>query len=113
MASFCAGCGAPLPLGARFCTACEKPVNEGGEAFSGTARPLFGRLIRPLAGRKLAGVCRGLANEYGWDVTLIRVIAVLLTVLIFPVGLVGYLILWMMMPEEAVTHPTNGLDTAI
>ena len=49
-----------------------------------------GPLTRPRAGRKLAGVCQGLANQYSWDVTLTRVIAVLLAVLVFPVGLLAY-----------------------
>ncbi len=56
--------------------------------------------MRPLAGRKLAGVCQGLANQYGWDVTLIRVIAVLLAVVAFPIGFVAYLVFWLMVPEQ-------------
>jgi phage shock protein C len=71
-------------------------------------------LTRPRAGRKLAGVCQGLANQYRWDVTLIRVIAVLLSVLVFPVGLLAYGLLWMMMPEEPLALPpaTTNLDIA-
>jgi phage shock protein C len=112
MASYCASCGVPLSAGAHFCSACGKAVNDSGAVGeAGTARPL-GRLRRPLAGRKVAGVCRGLANQYGWDVTLIRVIAVLLTVLTFPVGLVAYLVLWMMMPEEPVSQTATNLETA-
>ena len=45
-------------------------------------------------------MCQGLANQYGWDVTLIRVITVLLAVFTFPVGLIAYLLLWLMVPEE-------------
>ena len=99
MASFCAGCGSSLPGGARFCSSCGKAVTEPGPIGSSGPIPP-GLLMRPRAGRKLAGVCQGLANQYRWDVTLTRVIAVLLAVLVFPVGLLAYALLWMMMPEE-------------
>jgi phage shock protein C len=69
--------------------------------------------MRPIAGRKLAGVCLGLANQYGWDVTLTRVIAVLLALGLFPFGLIAYLLMWLMVPEEPRTiPPTTHLDTA-
>jgi phage shock protein C len=70
--------------------------------------------VRPRAGRKLAGVCQGLANQYGWDVTLTRVIAVVLAIFVFPIGLIAYGLLWLMMPEEALALPptTHHLDTA-
>jgi phage shock protein C len=74
---------------------------------------LSGRLIRPLAGRKVAGVCQGLADRYGWDVTLTRVIAVLLAVGIFPFGLLAYLLLWVLVPQEPrILPPATHLDTA-
>jgi phage shock protein C len=109
MALFCSGCGQSLGVEARFCSACGKPVREGvGPA---TAR---GPLVRPLAGKKIAGVCQGFANQYGWDVTLTRVIAALITIATFPLGLVVYLLLWVIVPQEpqtavAVTHlnPTS------
>src|SRR5258708_23543667 len=102
MASYCSACGVLLPGGARFCSPCGKavpqPVGDGGSDWSRLS-------VRPRAGRKLAGVCQGLANQYGWDVTLTRVIAVLLAVLVFPVGLLGYGLLWLMMPEEPLVLP--------
>jgi phage shock protein PspC (stress-responsive transcriptional regulator) len=111
MASYCSACGVPLPAGARFCSACGKAVTQPGVVGAGSD---WSRLsVRPRAGRKIAGVCRGLANQYGWDVTVTRVIAVLLAVLLFPVGLLGYGLLWLMMPEEPlVLATTTHLDTA-
>jgi phage shock protein C len=106
MASYCAACGVSLPGGARFCSACGRPVTEPGFATV-PARPL----TRPLAGRKLAGVCQGLANNLGWDVTLVRVIAVVLAVFTFPIGLLLYGVMWLVMPEEAPALPaTTHLD---
>jgi phage shock protein C len=111
MASYCAACGASLPGEARFCSACGKAViHPAAISFQGPAQ---GPVTRPRAGRKLAGVCQGLANQYGCDVTLTRVIAVLLAVLVFPVGLLAYGLFWLMMPEEPLILPsTTSLDTA-
>jgi phage shock protein C len=111
MASYCSACGASLPGEARFCSACGKAViHPAAISFPG---PTQGPVTRPRAGRKLAGVCQGLANQYGWDVTLTRVIAVLLAVLVFPVGLLAYGLFWLMMPEEPLILPsTTSLDTA-
>jgi phage shock protein C len=110
MASYCAGCGASQPAGARFCSACGKAVTEPGSVAPQPQAPL----MRPIAGRKVAGVCRGLANQYGWDVTATRVITVLLAVLVFPVGLVVYLLFWLIMPQELQTSPpTTHLGNAV
>ncbi len=113
MALYCSGCGVSLSPDARFCSACGKAVIAPGAAFAPRpASPPWGPLIRPLAGRKLAGVCRGLANHYGWDVTLTRVIAVLLAVLVFPIGLVAYVLFWVMVPEEPrAVAPVTNLNT--
>jgi phage shock protein C len=112
MASYCAGCGGSLSSGARFCSACGRAVTEPGPvAGSGPVRATT-PFIRPLTGRKLAGVCQGLANQYGWDVTLIRVITVLLAVFTFPIGLIAYLLFWLIVPEEPRPLPPATLDTA-
>jgi phage shock protein C len=103
MALFCSGCGASLTGDARFCSACGKPVIEPGSAAFASRPP------SPPWG--LAGVCQGLANQYGWDVTLTRVIAVLLAVLVFPIGEVAYVLFWVMVPEEPRTvAPTTNLN---
>ena len=51
--------------------------------------------------RMIAGVCGGLAAWLGWDVTLVRVLYVAVSLLsaAFP-GLLAYLILWILMPQE-------------
>jgi len=50
--------------------------------------------------RVIAGVCGGLAEWLAWDVTLVRVLYVLISILsaAFP-GLLAYIILWIIMPE--------------
>jgi phage shock protein C len=99
MALFCSGCGKTLAADARFCSACGKPVPEGSFSTGGARGPL----VRPLAGRKIAGVCQGLANYYGWDVNITRVIAVLITVAVIPLGLIAYAMFWVVVPQEPQT----------
>ena len=61
------------------------------------ARPLQ----RSTSKMMVAGVCGGLANWLGWDVTLVRVLYVLVTVLTsFVPGIVAYIILWLIMPLD-------------
>jgi phage shock protein C len=51
--------------------------------------------------RMIAGVCGGIAEWLGWDVTLVRVLYVLVSILsvAFP-GILAYLILWAVMPRQ-------------
>jgi phage shock protein PspC (stress-responsive transcriptional regulator) len=57
------------------------------------------RLYRSRTDRKLAGVCGGLAQYFNTDATLMRVLFVVLALLGGP-GLVIYLVLWIVVPEE-------------
>ena len=58
-------------------------------------------LYRPRNDRMVGGVCAGLANYIGMDVTLMRVLYVLVSVLsaAFP-GILVYIVLWIVIPEE-------------
>ena len=49
----------------------------------------------------LAGVMGGIAQRFGWSSTLVRIIFVILSIAsaAFP-GILVYLILWLLMPEE-------------
>jgi phage shock protein PspC (stress-responsive transcriptional regulator) len=57
-------------------------------------------LIRPFRGRQIAGVCMALAQSNGWDVSAIRIIAVI--GFFVSSGLIGvaYLAAWIGIPEE-------------
>jgi phage shock protein PspC (stress-responsive transcriptional regulator) len=48
----------------------------------------------------LAGVCGGLAEWLGWDVTLVRILYVVVSILsaAFP-GILVYVVLWIVMPQ--------------
>jgi len=58
-------------------------------------------LSRSRNDRMLAGVVGGIAARFGWSSTLLRVIYVVVSVAsaAFP-GILVYLILWLLMPEE-------------
>jgi phage shock protein C len=103
MAVYCRSCGNSIAEGARFCSKCGA---EASVSVAGTYPPPAARtLIRPRSGRMIAGVCQGLANQYGWDVAWIRVIAVIAAVFGGGVGLVAYVVLWIVTPEEPLALP--------
>jgi phage shock protein C len=101
MAVFCRNCGTSLGNEARFCSSCGAQMNLGNPPIYSVQT----RLIRPRAGRMVAGVCQGLANNYAWDVTWVRVITVLLTIFGGGAGLIGYIVFWIVMPEEPLMLP--------
>lgn len=57
------------------------------------------RLIRPRGDRKIAGVCAGFAEYFDLDVTLVRLVWLVVGVMT-GVGLLSYPIAWIVMPEE-------------
>jgi phage shock protein C len=101
MAVYCTQCGSQLPLGARFCSNCGVAIGAG--PWSPT-RPL----LRPRTGRQLGGVCQALATAYGWDVTAVRIVAVVL--LLATSGLLGvaYIAAWIGIPEEPAVVPPSA-----
>ena len=87
---YCNYCGKVIQDDANVCAYCG--IRVGGVA----ARK---RLMRPRAGRKIAGVCAGLAEYLDLDVTLIRLVW-LIVVIFAGAGLVAYVIAWIVMPDE-------------
>ena len=66
---------------------------EAGQA----ARPQ--PLYRPIHGRMLAGVAAGIAGYLGVDVTLVRIVLAVLTV-VGGAGIPVYLAGWLLIPDE-------------
>jgi phage shock protein C len=57
-------------------------------------------LVRPRDGRMLAGVCAGVAEYFGLDVTLVRVIWAVVSVITGGAGVLAYLVAWIIIPGE-------------
>ena len=59
-----------------------------------------GRRLTRSRNKMVAGVCAGIAEYFGWEVTLFRVVFVIVSILsaAFP-GILVYLVLWVVMPR--------------
>lgn len=81
----------------------SRPTSSQGEDRYGSPNPK--RYYRSRSDKVIAGVCGGLAERFGWEPILIRILAVLLTLFMFgPMMLIIYLVVWMITPR----HPIGG-----
>lgn len=90
---FCTRCGVELREEDRFCSRC------GARTAVGHAAAATWPLMLDKRNKKIAGVCAGLARHMDIDVTLIRV---LWLVIAFStgVGFLAYLVAWIVMPSD-------------
>ena len=86
----CPYCAEEIRAEARKCRYCGSFV-ESGSALSRT-------WYRRRHGKMLAGVCAGLADQFGISVTIIRLAFLLSALLGGGVGIIIYLALWVVMP---------------
>ena len=57
------------------------------------------RLTRDVRNKKIAGVCAGVANYFDIDPTIVRLIWGV-AFFVYGIGLIPYLILWFVLPED-------------
>jgi phage shock protein C len=57
-------------------------------------------LVRSRNGRMVAGICAGIADYSGLDVTLVRVMVAVVSVITGGTGVLAYLAAWMIIPGE-------------
>ena len=98
-----------------YCNYCGKSIQDDANvcAYCGTrvggviARK---RLVRPREGRKVAGVCLGMAEYFDLDITLVRVVW-LIAAFFGGGGFLAYIIAWIVMPEEPHLLPAQAPAT--
>ena len=62
-------------------------------------------LARSRKGRMVAGVCAGVADYFGIDVALVRVIVAVVSVITGGAGVLAYLAAWVIIPAEGEKTP--------
>ena len=68
------------------------------------------RLYRSRIDRMIAGVCGGLAKYFDIDPTIVRVLFVV-SIFIGGGGILAYIILWIVVPEEQIIFQSAGQDS--
>lgn len=99
---FCTQCGFKLEDEDLFCAKCGSPTREDAPP---RARPRRGRLSRPMDDKKIGGVCAGFARYFDMDVTLMRVLWLVVALVTGGIGFIAYLVAWIVMPKEEAREP--------
>lgn len=96
---------------ARVATDAPGAAETGGRRSSRKASsgPAFGpALRRSKTERRIGGVCSGLADYFGIDVSIVRVAFVFFTLWPFGLGAVVYVIMMLVVPEEEAPASTKA-----
>jgi phage shock protein C len=95
---YCRSCGIEISDAFRYCPQCGTGTGKDSLRCE-TGKPA--RVLRRARDDKqIAGVCAGLARYFGLDVTLVRVLMVCLTFWPPGVGLILYIVCWIVVPQE-------------
>jgi len=97
---YCNACGNAIGNEARYCSHCGTLVGYV---------PVPKRLVRSRTNRTIAGVCAGMGHYLDIDISLLRLIWVLVVVFsgIFP-GVLVYVLAWIIIPEEPLMIPVSA-----
>src|SRR5258705_9284996 len=102
---YCTNCGQQLREESKFCSQCGKSTTPEAGLPAGVGQ----RLVRIRQGKKIAGVCTGFASYLGVDVTLVRIVWLVIA-LTAGVGFIAYIVAWIAMPIEDI--PMQALTEA-
>ena len=104
---YCTKCGIKLDEKAKYCSDCgAATVNVP------RCRHFEGRLTRSREDVKIAGVCAGFARYLGVDATLIRILWTILTIFSVGVGLIVYIVCWIVMAKQDPSLPETSMNAA-
>jgi phage shock protein C len=101
---YCNYCGKVIQDDANVCAYCAKRLGPVAARH---------RLLRVRAGRKIAGVCAGFAEYFDLDVTLVRLVWLIVGVLTIVPGILAYFVAWIIMPEEPVSQAAPASNQAL
>lgn len=89
----CRRCARDIEADSAFCRYCGAPAQEPAAPRRLTRRPAEG---------KLGGVCAGIAAYLDTDVTVVRLVWVILSVVpgVIIGGLIAYIVAWILLPAE-------------
>ena len=102
---YCTKCGQALREESNFCAQCGASTRPE----AGVPSTRGERLVRIMEGKKIAGVCAGFARYLAVDVTLVRIVWLVIA-LTAGVGFIAYIVAWIAMP--AVDKPAPLLTEA-
>lgn len=97
----CHNCKQEILDGSAYCYRCGARQVQVAPPPAATHK----RLLRSRRDKKIAGICAGFADYFELDVTLIRIVW-LLVVLLAGTGLLAYLVCWIVIPLEPESVPT-------
>lgn len=95
---YCTKCGVELQARDIYCSQCGNATEKASQRPHVGAEPR--PLMRSIYEKKVAGVCAGVAKYLDVDVTVVRLVWLILTVFPPSIGLVAYIIAWIVMPKE-------------
>ena len=104
----CPYCAETIRVEAVKCRYCGSRVGAGGVEAS-FARPW----VRPREDRKVAGVCAGLAQEFGISVTVLRLAFLLGFLFSGGMFLLVYVVLWIVMPDAGDARASEAALTRL
>jgi len=95
---YCSNCGRQLEAEARYCSVCG--TERGTMRPAPSEQPDVKKLSRPREGKMIAGVCAGVARYFELDVTLVRILWILVSICPAVPGIVAYVVCWAVMPRD-------------
>jgi phage shock protein C len=101
----CVNCQKDIAAGSKFCYSCGAKQPESPGVSPAYVPPK--KFVRSTNDRKVAGVCAGVADYFGMDPTLVRILWALATLVPGP-NIIAYVVIWIAAPEG----PTGVVGTS-